>query len=219
MEMLQNAIVVDKDETARACMNYLKEQKAGTETFLPLQSIEAKPINDRLRSLGGTKKPVADVLRYPREIQAAVEYACGNSVVCDTLEEAKQLCFHNGDGKRYKCVTLDGTLIRKSGVMTGGAGIEAQASKWDGRAVEDLRRQRVRLQKELEDLAKRKGPREREISDYASQVRGVQGKIRSMELDLSVTRAGLQDKRLAMKGHQAELDKVDRMSFERGTGE
>ena len=43
-----------------------------------------------------------------------MEYACGNSIVCDTLQEARELCF-SGE-KRYKCVTLDGTLIRKSGM-------------------------------------------------------------------------------------------------------
>lgn len=36
----QDAIVVDNVETARACINYLKEQKAGRATLLPLQNIQ-----------------------------------------------------------------------------------------------------------------------------------------------------------------------------------
>ena len=42
------AIVVDTEETARNCIKYLKEKILAPETFLPLNSILAKPLKERL---------------------------------------------------------------------------------------------------------------------------------------------------------------------------
>ena len=45
------AIVVETEKVARQCMGYMKEQRCEPETFLPLDYIDAKPINDRLREI------------------------------------------------------------------------------------------------------------------------------------------------------------------------
>ena len=42
------AFVVDTEETARNCIKYLKEKMLAPETFLPLNSILAKPLKERL---------------------------------------------------------------------------------------------------------------------------------------------------------------------------
>ncbi len=43
----------------------MKEQRIGVCTFLPLDKIKVKPINEKYRMLGGTAKPVIDVIQYP----------------------------------------------------------------------------------------------------------------------------------------------------------
>lgn len=43
------AVVVDSEKTARACIQYLKDQMLDAETFLPLDYIDAKPLKERLR--------------------------------------------------------------------------------------------------------------------------------------------------------------------------
>ena len=45
------AIVVETEKVARECMRYMKEQRCEPETFLPLDYIEANPLNDRLREI------------------------------------------------------------------------------------------------------------------------------------------------------------------------
>ena len=44
-----DAIIVDSQKTARDCIQYMKEQRSDPETFLPLDFIEFRPTNDRLR--------------------------------------------------------------------------------------------------------------------------------------------------------------------------
>ena len=49
----------------------------------------------------------------------ALQFACGNALVCETAEDARKLAF--GGGQRHKAVSLDGTLFQKSGMISGGA--------------------------------------------------------------------------------------------------
>lgn len=77
-------------------LQYLKEQRVGTATFLPLTTLKVKPIQERLRTQLATNKSaklVIDLLKFDSRIQKAVLYAVGNTVYCDTLEEAKSLSF------------------------------------------------------------------------------------------------------------------------------
>ena len=50
--------------------------------------------------------------------QKALQYSCGNALVCDTMEEARKFAF--GGNARRRTVALDGTMFEKSGVMSGG---------------------------------------------------------------------------------------------------
>lgn len=43
------AIVVDTTNTAKQCIQYLKQHKIGVETFLPLDSLKTKALKERLR--------------------------------------------------------------------------------------------------------------------------------------------------------------------------
>lgn len=62
--------------------------------------------------------------------------------------------------------------------MTGGfSGMQGRASKWEDKAVDDLKRVRNRCQRELGELNKRCAPRERNISDLKTQVGGCAGSV------------------------------------------
>lgn len=65
-------------------------------------------------------KLVVDVIRYdPPIIKKALHYACGNALVCETVEDARQVAYHME--QRHKAVALDGTLFQKNGIISGGA--------------------------------------------------------------------------------------------------
>lgn len=65
-----DSIVVDVEQTARDCIQYLKEQRGERMTFLPLETIHTKPVNEQLRQIGGTAKLVIDVIHFePQQIK------------------------------------------------------------------------------------------------------------------------------------------------------
>lgn len=132
-----DAIVVDQERTAVACIQYLREQRAGQATFIPLDTIVSKEAEHRL--VDGCR-PVLEVIKFESIYERAFQYACGSAIVCDTLAIAKSLCYERDI--RVKAITLDGTVIHKSGLITGG-GLHGQpARRWEERDVQKLKNER-----------------------------------------------------------------------------
>jgi structural maintenance of chromosome 1 len=49
MGKYMDAIACDTEKTAKDCIQYMKEQRIEPETFLPLDYVEVKPVNEKLR--------------------------------------------------------------------------------------------------------------------------------------------------------------------------
>eukprot|EP00798_Chlamydomonas_sp_ICE-L_P016807 gene16807-23089_t len=137
-----DAVVVDTEKTARDCIQYLKEQQIAPLTFIPLASCKVKPVSEALRSLGGSAKLAVDLVEYEPAFERAFLFVFGNTLVCDTVEEAKHLAF--GGAERHKVVSKDGTQFSKQGLITGGTSSNAdqRAAKWDESAVAALKKER-----------------------------------------------------------------------------
>uniref|UniRef100_A0A7N8YNB3 Structural maintenance of chromosomes protein 1A n=1 Tax=Mastacembelus armatus TaxID=205130 RepID=A0A7N8YNB3_9TELE len=178
-----DAIIVDSEKTGRDCIQYIKEQRGEPETFLPLDYLEVNTdYNEKLRELRGAKL-VIDVIRYePPHIKKALQYACGNALVCENVEDARRIAF--GGPYRHKTVALDGTLFQKSGVISGGASdLKAKARRWDEKAVDKLKEKKEKLTEELK--AKRK---EAELRQVQSQAHGLQMRLKYSQSDLEQTK-------------------------------
>ncbi|KAF3420482.1 hypothetical protein E2986_06121 [Frieseomelitta varia] len=86
-----NSIIVSTNKVAVQCINYLKEQKIGTETFLPVESLKVEPIKKNLRGITNPKnvKLLYDVLNFEhREINNVILFVTKNTLVCETSEDA-----------------------------------------------------------------------------------------------------------------------------------
>ncbi|KAJ1888291.1 Structural maintenance of chromosomes protein 1, partial [Kickxella alabastrina] len=153
---LMDAIVVDRQATALECIAYMKEQRAGQATFLPLDALQPAPVGDALRHAHRGARLATDVLQYDPAIEAAVLHACGSALICDTVEVARYIAYERQ--LDAKSVTLDGTVIHRSGLITGGTaasgGQRVQAQRWEAAAVEGMRRARDRLTEELHEVAR-----------------------------------------------------------------
>ncbi|XP_032272314.1 structural maintenance of chromosomes protein 1B isoform X1 [Phoca vitulina] len=147
------AIVVASEKVAKDCIRFLKEERAEPETFLALDYLDIKPINERLREIKGCKM-VIDVIKtqFP-QLKKVIQFVCGNGLVCETVEEARHIAF--GGPERRKTVALDGTLFLKSGVISGGSSdLKYKARYWDEKEIKNLRDRRAQLIQELKDLMK-----------------------------------------------------------------
>ncbi|VDK57824.1 unnamed protein product [Gongylonema pulchrum] len=86
------SIVCDTSDTAAECITYLKEQRFARETFLPLASLLVRPINEKLRDISEPRGVhlVFDVIQCNNSVaRKALQFACGNALLCETPEDAK----------------------------------------------------------------------------------------------------------------------------------
>jgi structural maintenance of chromosome 1 len=158
------AIVVNNSQTAMECITFLKDQRMAPMTFLPLESIKASHVDERLRTLGGTCKPVLDCIQYDPSVETAIRYAVGACLVCDKMHEAKQVAFGEIDGHRHKVVTTDGSCIQKNGCIQGGqATMERKAKRWDEHKYTEKKRQRDELVQQWDELGDVTTLRNREL--------------------------------------------------------
>ncbi|XP_074316645.1 structural maintenance of chromosomes protein 1 [Silene latifolia] len=181
MGKFMDAVVVQDEQTGKECIKYLKEQRIPPQTFIPLQSVRVKPIIERLRTLGGSAKLVYDVIQFDPVLENAILFAVGNTLVCDNLDEAKRLSW---TGERFKVVTTDGTLLTKSGTMTGGTtgGMEARSNKWDEKKIEGLKKRREQLESELEAIGSPREMQQRE-TEVSVKISGLEKKAKYVEIE------------------------------------
>lgn len=156
-----DAVVVDTESTAKQCIQYLRDQRRGQATFIPLDTIQVKAINSSLKGTHRGTRMAIDTIDYDNAVERAMSYACGNALVCDDLATAKHVCYEKGI--EAKAVTLDGTIIHKAGLMTGGRGREQNARRWEDTEVDNLRKLQEKLRADLVALPEgRRGATEEE---------------------------------------------------------
>ena len=74
----------------------MRNQRAGIATFIPLDTITVKPVNDKFRAFAKGARLAVDVITYDPAVERAMHHACGNALVCDSMEVAKYVCYEKG---------------------------------------------------------------------------------------------------------------------------
>lgn len=200
-----DAVVVDEEKTAIECIEYLRTQRAGQATFLPLDTISVKPVNDKYRSFAKGARLAVDVIQYEPAVERAMQHACGNALVCDTLEVAKYVCWEKG--QEVKAVTLDGTVIHKSGLMTGGRSTHGSGKKWEEKDVQGLIRLRDTLKSQLQELSRSK-LRGKADEIIIAEIARLESAITLAKDDLSALKLRYNGTKDELKHHERELKKL-----------
>ena len=181
-----DSVIVENEKTAIESIEYLKQQRRGQATFIPLDTIQFTAPSSNLKNQHKGCRMALDTINYDRSLERAMSYVCGNAVVCDDMKIAKYICWEKRND--VKAVTIDGSIIHKGGNMTGGQGGKQDTRRWEDTEVENLHKLREKLQSELSSLPDtRRG---------ASEEEALQGEL-----------AGLEQKAVYLKG---ELQAHDR---------
>ena len=138
-------LIADDDETAKYAIGYLKREKIGRATFLPLNKIRPMFFKDaELLKKTGVIGIASRLIKYESRFSAAMEFVFGNTLIVENLDCAQAV----GIG-RARMVTLDGDLVERSGAMIGGHYVKTHPKFIEGATDKDIERYR-NLRKELE---------------------------------------------------------------------
>ena len=147
---IQN-IVTDHEQTAKRMISFLKKNRYGRATFLPLSNISGRgglAQKDVLREPGvvGTANTLVEA---DAEYSELVMYLLGRVLVVDNIDHAIAI------GKKYRhslrMVTIEGESLSPGGSMTGGAFKNNSNLLGRRREIEELERSVGILKKELEE--------------------------------------------------------------------
>ncbi len=117
---IQN-VVTDSEETAKVLIEYLKKNKYGRATFLPLTSISGRGGLEETRALKepGAIGVAADLVKAKDQYSGLLQYLLGRVLVADHIDHAIAIA------RKYRhsirIVTLEGELLNPGGSLSGGA--------------------------------------------------------------------------------------------------
>ncbi|KAK9461324.1 RecF/RecN/SMC protein [Lipomyces oligophaga] len=193
------AIVVDSQKTATDCIAYMREQRAGICTFIPLDTVVVKPISSSLKGIHKQARMAIDTIDYDASNERAMQYACGNAIICDDMDVAKYIRWDRNI--EAKVVTLEGSIIHKGGLMTGGRSSNSSGKKWEDQTVKGLQLLKDNLMAQLAELAKSKRS--------PSAEEALTGEISGLEQQLSFEREDLDMIKRKLRNMKAELQNAE----------
>ena len=107
-------IVVENEDTATACVEILKRDRVGRASFIPLDKIKTQPPK-KLPSDDGVIDFALNLVKFEPKMRPAFEFVFSDTIVTKGFDTAKRLGFRG-----QRAVSLEGDLIERSGLMTGG---------------------------------------------------------------------------------------------------
>ncbi len=193
---LQN-IVTETGEDAAAAVAYLKQEKRGIATFLPLDLLRI-PIRrelpqDILRD-PHFRGIAADVVSAPNRVKPAVEYLLNNTLIFDDLDRAVTIAReHKG---QFRILTLTGDVINSGGAMSGGSREKSRNNLLQRQTeIEELRRGLISGESQIKEL-------DADIDDLKEKQLQLDRKM----LSLATKKDSLKKEALAFDGEISNID-------------
>ncbi|MBL7055594.1 chromosome segregation protein SMC [Candidatus Woesearchaeota archaeon] len=189
------SIVVEDDKTASECIKYLKNNKLGVVTFIPLNKIKTRPADASTKKFTneeGCHGLAIDLVSFDTKFKKAFEFALSDTIVVDNIETARKF----GIGSA-KFVTLDGDLSGRSGTMQGGYRLKRKQSmgfkeKDITEGIEKLEAEISELKNTINVLETRKLENEEGIVKLRTFKANLEGEIIKMEKSLHLDDSDLE---------------------------
>lgn len=145
-------VITETDVIAKELINYLKHNKIGRATFLPLNNIKGNKLSlpSSITECEGYVGIASDIITYPEKYEKAINNALGRVIVAKDMDCA--LAISKKGNNSYRIVTLSGEIIAPGGALTGGS-IQGKFTNILGRKreIEELE---VSIKNKKEELSK-----------------------------------------------------------------
>ncbi len=173
---IQN-IITERESDAKQAINFLKNNKGGRATFLPVDTIKAREFKEHgFESMDGYIGIASELVKCDKKYKEIVKYLLGAVVVAEDIDYATAIA--KNQGYRVKVVTLDGQVVNPGGSLTGGsvaknAGLLSRAN--DIKTIES----------DIEKLKQKAGDITQRLESANNAVSEVSADITAMQADLT----------------------------------
>lgn len=196
---IQN-IVTDNEETAKGLITFLKQNKFGRATFLPLSAISGRDIkvDNTLASEKGAIGFANQLIECDSEFYELARYLLGRILVVDNIDNALAIARRHNHSVRI--VTLEGDMLSPGGSMSGGA--FKNSSNLLGR------------RREIEELETSVAGNEKKLKSLETELSNARDKLSVVRNELEQLKTELQEKQLAENTSLMNLEAAERKQEE-----
>ena len=172
---IQN-IVTDNEITAKQLIQYLKQNKLGRATFLPLTNIEGNELKNKdVLNEKGVLGIASGLVKVDDKFKKLADHLLGRTVVVRHIDDGIAI------SKKYKqtlrIVTLEGELMNPGGAMTGGAFKNASNLLSRRREIEEFEKNVKLLKAEMDALEKEVEVCKNKRTDFYAQIESIKEKL------------------------------------------
>ncbi len=174
-------IVVENEQIATECVEILKKEKIGRASFIPLDKIKTSAPG-KLPKDDGVIDFALNLVKFDPKMRPAFEFVFSDTIVTEDFDTAKRLGFRG-----QRAVSLDGDLVERSGLMTGGfyqratAGLSLQVEDTSPQIAERLQG----LEDILTDLQEKQTSLRKERSDLEKEVQKLENTNYRLQIELN----------------------------------
>ena len=199
---LQN-VVVDRDEDAKQMIEYLRRNRYGRATFLPISSIRSRtmtPQDRHILNLPGCVGVASELIEFDEAYRGVMESLLGRTIIAENLDAGIQI--QRAGKYQYRLVTLEGDVMHAGGSMTGGS-VQSRVTSLLSREreIKENRAQVEAADAKLAQLQNRARELEEKRQQLTQQRNELTESIHSQEIECARSEAH-------MKAAREELNKV-----------
>ena len=177
-------IVTKNEEDAKDLINYLKNNRFGRVTFLPVTSVKERSVSGLVESklgMRGVCGIASELISFDDKYKKVFNSLLGSTVIIDTMENAIE--FSRATNYTSKIVTLDGDVISPQGSMTGGSRKENSANILGrDREIETLKKDLEVLKADIEKMTLEQESLKNRASDKSDKLSAKIDEIHALEV-------------------------------------
>jgi len=180
-------IIVEDENAATKAIDFLKRNRAGRATFLPLTTIKARTISsqnqDAIAASPGFLGMADELVSFDKRLEAIFKNLLATTAIFDTVEHARAAARQ----VRYqvRMVTLDGTELRTGGSYAGGANRQNNS---------------IFIKPELEQLQKEIAEEEASLRSEESSIKTLQDQMARLTESLEAIKSQGEQARIQEQG-------------------
>jgi len=197
---LQN-IVTTNEEKAKEYIDFLKKNKFGRGTFLPMTTVKGQVAKD-IKEVKGYLGIASELIDCDEQFKPIIRQLLGKILLVNTLDEGVLLSKANH--QNYRIITLDGDVISPGGAMSGGAFQKEKGQLLSRKnELDELIQTGNRLECEVTTLDKQIQEKEDLLVDLKEEIDRIRIKEQELNLELHTITT-------LLASNQAELTKISR---------
>ena len=207
---IQN-IVTDTQETAKKMIGYLKKNRYGRVTFLPLDAVKGKEFTrEEILSESGVIGAANQLAEYDEAYKDLFASLLGQILVVEDMDAGIRIAnkYHHS----IRIVTLEGDSLNRGGSMSGGAFKNKSNLLGRAREVEELKGRLDKWTKAIGKDEEKYNENEKKLKEYQQNMVDLEKEIQEISLELNTQ----QMSQSAIKRRKEELDnRHEQLSIQR----